>query len=198
MQAMKIEEIAVIMALPLESQGLFEAENITVHFCGIGKVNAAAKCTEVILKNKPKHILNLGTAGSSKFKTHTLVECDQLVQRDMDLSPLGFPLGETPMDDIKGISIAVPARFSELEKGICGTGDSFQVGPAKVPCDLVDMEAYAIAKVCKRFGIGFTALKYITDGADHTAHNDWAENLKPGAKKLLQYYQLFCTQHKND
>jgi len=33
------------------------------------------------------------------------------------------------------------------------------------------------------------SLKYITDGADHNAHNDWVANLVPGSQKLLEYFK---------
>ena len=92
------------------------------------------------------------------------------------------------MDEIKG-KIEVPTFFPELPKGICGTGDRFEVGPPQVTCDLVDMEAYSIAKVCRKLGVGFTAVKYITDGSDDQAHKDWFENLKPASRQLLAVYE---------
>jgi adenosylhomocysteine nucleosidase len=188
MKNLNASDIQVIVALPMETQGLFEEKNIPVHYCGIGKINAAFKATEVILKTGCRHIFNLGTAGSAKYPTHSTIECSSFVQRDMDLSPLGFPFGETPMDDIKG-RIEVPTFRSDLPHGICGTGDHFEVGPPKLECDLVDMEAYAIAKVCQKMGVGFTAIKYITDGSDDQAHKDWFENLKPASRKLLEVYE---------
>jgi len=144
---------------------------------------------ESFAEKVPRHkiILNLGTAGSHRFQTHSLIECKAFLQRDMDLSPLGFPAGETPMDEIKG-RIEVPTWMS-LPAGVCGTGDRFEVGPPKLDCDLVDMEAYAIAKVCKKLGVGLTALKYITDGSDDQAHKDWYENLKPASRKLFEAYE---------
>jgi adenosylhomocysteine nucleosidase len=181
------------MALPMESQGLFEKHNIAVHYCGIGKVNAAFAAAQVIHQTQCTVLINLGTAGSSKFKTHDLIECESFVQRDMDISPLGFKVGETPMDEIPG-EIRVPTYFPELPRGVCGTGDNFETGKSKVDCDLVDMEAYALAKVCKKMNIQFISLKYITDGADHNAHNDWAANLIPGAAKLLEYYQRLVSK----
>ena len=183
------KNISVIMALPSESQGLFEQAPVNLHYCGIGKVNAAHKTTEVILTQKPALILNLGSAGSKHFATHALVECESFVQRDMDISPLGFKIGETPMDEL-GYELSVPTYFSELPKGVCGTGDSFEVGPGKMPYHLVDMEAYAMAKICRRYGVPFISLKYITDGADDSAHQDWYENLKPASQKLFSYYQI--------
>ncbi len=51
--------------------------------------------------------------------------------------------------------------FSHLPKGICGTGDSFETGLPKVPCNLVDMEGYAIAKVCKKLGVRFVSVNIL-------------------------------------
>lgn len=179
-------EIILLMALPSESQGLFEKENISVHYCGIGKINAAHKTTELIYLHKPKCILNLGTAGSHKYKTHELIECTAYVQKDMDITPLGFPLGQTPLDHIPGKIES--ETITNLKKGICGTGDVFEIGQPKLACDLVDMEAYAIAKVCKKMNVNFTAIKYITDGSDPHSKEDWFKNLRPAAEALLKIY----------
>lgn len=182
-----INETILILALPSESQGLFEKAGVELHYCGIGKINAAHKATEAILKYKPKRVLNLGTAGSHKFKTHELIECSGFIQKDIDLSPLGFPLGQTPLDDISG-AIHFPTVTS-LPKGLLGTGDVFEIGKPKLECDLVDMEGYAIAKVCKRLGVELTAIKYITDGSDPHAKDDWIKNLKPASEKLFDIYK---------
>jgi len=178
------------MALPNESKGLFEAQGIDVHYSGIGKVNAAFKAFEVIQNTGCKTLLNLGTAGSSHFDAHALVEVSQFVQRDMDVSPLGFDVGLTPMDQHFPGAIELEPFFDHLPKGICGTGDSFETGQPKVPCQLVDMEGYALAKVCKKLGVRLISVKYITDGANDTAHLDWEENLLLGAQKLLFLYQM--------
>ena len=182
-------EIALIMALPNESKGLFEQAGIQVHYSGIGKINAAFKAFEVIQKTGCKTLINLGSAGSSHFDAHSLVEVITFVQRDMDVSPLGFAVGVTPMDEDIPAEIHVQPHFEHLPKGICGTGDSFETGQPKVSCNLVDMEAYALAKVCQKLGVRLISVKYITDGANDTAHLDWEENLLVGAQKLLALYQ---------
>ena len=87
-------------------------------------------------------------------------------------------------------AIELDSFFDHLPKGICGTGDSFETGISKVTCNLVDMEGYALAKVCKKLGVRLISVKYITDGANETAHLDWEENLLLGAKKLLDLYQM--------
>ena len=183
------DQLALIMALPSESKGLFEQAGIPVFYSGIGKVNAAFKAFEVIQKTGCKTLLNLGTAGSSHFDAHALVEVTQFVQRDMDVSPLGFDVGVTPMDEHFPAAIELEAHFSHLAHGICGTGDNFETGVPKVVCNLVDMEGYALAKVCKKLGVRLISVKYITDGANDTAHLDWEENLLLGAQKLLELYE---------
>ncbi|QIO07606.1 5'-methylthioadenosine/S-adenosylhomocysteine nucleosidase family protein [Acinetobacter lanii] len=181
--------IALIMALPNESKGLFEAAGIEVHYSGIGKINAAFKAFEVIQKTGCKTLLNLGSAGSSHFDAHALVEVIQFVQRDMDVSPLGFEIGVTPLDHDHPAEIQLEPYFPDLAQGICGTGDSFETGQPKVPCNLVDMEGYAIAKVCKKLAVRCISVKYITDGANDTAHLEWEQNLLLGAQKLLSLYK---------
>lgn len=188
MTYLPLEKSALLMALPIESQGLFEKERISIHYSGIGKINAAMKAVEIIFRHKPKVIINLGTAGSNKLPSHSLVHCQSFVQKDMDLTPLGFPRGETPMDPISGLITASVMELG-LTRGVCGTGDAFEVGEPALACDLVDMEAYAIAKACLMHGVDFVSIKYITDGNDHRAHQDWRDNLKPAAHELLRVYK---------
>lgn len=175
------------MALPQESQGLFERANIPVFYSGVGKINAAHKATELILKHKPRRLVNLGTAGSRKWPTETLVECRGFVQRDMDLTAVGGKLGTTPFDEIADL-IEVPT-LTDLTKGICGTGDRIEVNDFTTTCDLMDMEAYALAKVCKRMGVEFTSIKFISDRSDENLVKDWKALLKIAAENLLMSYK---------
>jgi len=39
------------------------------------------------------------------------------------------------------------------------------------------MEAYALAKACWRARVQFGSVKYVTDGADHAAADDWKATL---------------------
>ena len=88
---------------------------------------------------------------------------------------LDFKLGETPFDQINEI-VNSKDGFS------CGSGDSFVKNNIEMKTDLVDMEAYALAKVCKLEGVKFRCFKYISDNADDNATSDWIENCKKGAK----------------
>ena len=52
--------------------------------------------------------------------------------------------------------------------------------------NIVDMEAYALAKVCYRYSVPFISFKYITDDADGDAGGDWEENVGKGIVKFKE------------
>ncbi len=177
-------KLLIVMALESEGQGLLEDLGFEVLYCGVGKVNAAYRLARALHRNKYDVILNLGSAGSPRFNTGSLVEAHHFVQRDMDASGLGFALGETPFDSMP-LVLEFPRRFPHLPAGVCGSGDSFLQGASPVACDIIDMEAFALAKVCHHENIPFSSVKYITDGADGSAHVDWNENLKHAARAFV-------------
>jgi adenosylhomocysteine nucleosidase len=184
--------ILVVAALRDETKNRFEALGVQTLYTGIGKVNAAYFLAQALTRMRlqgtlPRAVLNVGTAGSPVFQTHALVECTRFVQRDMDLSPLGFARGVTPFEDAPS-AIDVPRRLPALPRATCGTGDSFETGALAVPCDVVDMEAFALAKICHLEGMPFMAVKYVSDGCDHNAHNDWNENLHRAAAGFIAIF----------
>ncbi len=94
----------IVMALPLEAQGVFEAAGVAVLFTGVGKVNAAHALTRRLMEYRHANqtlprVVNFGTAGSQRLPTGSLVECVSFAQRDMDVSGLGFPVGVTPFEE---------------------------------------------------------------------------------------------------
>lgn len=180
-------DILVVFAMREEAGGRFDAVRSPVLYTGVGKINTAYAFTKAVLANKPRLVLDFGTAGSPRFATHTVVECTRFVQRDMDATPLGVPHGHTPYDPVPG-PLAVPRRLPDLPEATCGSGDHFVSGHALRDCDVVEMEAYALAKICLLEGIEFMAVKYVTDGADPGAHTDWAANLPRAAAAFRGVY----------
>jgi adenosylhomocysteine nucleosidase len=171
----------VVMALPSESEGLIEELGLEVIYTGLGKVNASHGLTRALYAAKARgaiypYVLNIGSAGSHDFPRGALVEADRFVQRDMDVTGLGFALGATPFESVPAM-LETKRRFAHLPSAICGTGDSFLQGPPPLACGLVDMEAYAYAKVCALEGVAFACVKYVTDGADDGSHTDWQKHL---------------------
>tara|TARA_B100000787_G_C16169797_1_gene285844 strand:- start:168 stop:689 length:522 start_codon:yes stop_codon:yes gene_type:complete len=138
---------------------------------GVGKINATYNSLKLISTHKPRLVINYGTAGAINNSLKGIIECTKFYQRDMDARGLNFELGETPFDKIKEI-ITSESGYS------CGSGDSFVNKKIDMNVDVVDMEAYAIAKVCKLENIEFKCFKYISDNANKNADNDWKRNLK--------------------
>jgi len=185
------KDILIVCALEIETQEqLNDWEPFTddpvwnVLYTGVGKVNATYKLTERLTDYnwaKPKLIINYGTAGSRKIKKKQLVDCTKFIQRDMDVTGLGFMRGETPFESDPPITIQSTSKFNPIGRNAsCGSGDSFVEDRTNYYGEVVDMEAYALAKVCHHYDIPFISFKYITDGADEQAHEDWEKNLADG------------------
>jgi adenosylhomocysteine nucleosidase len=184
--------LLVVMALEIEAQGRLEAEKAPLIFTGVGKVNAAHRLTRRLFEEREqgRHplVVNFGTAGSRRFPTGALVGCRHFVQRDMDVTGLGFAAHETPFESVPR-EIEFPEMFRGLEHGTCGSGDRFEAGRDDPSFDVVDMEAYALAKVCLFEGVPFACAKYVTDGADSKAATDWNANLPLAAEAFVTLYR---------
>lgn len=172
-----------LLVFALETEAQEEFSEFQKIFIGIGKVNATYHLTKAILKYTPDIVINLGTAGSTKFNKRSVVCCNQFIQRDMEVTALGFQKFETPFSNGE-IILNHGLELENLPKGICGSGDQFEMEHNNHEYNVIEMEAYALAKVCKEENLPFLCLKYISDGADGNAVEDWTTEVKKAAKKL--------------
>ena len=146
------------------------------YYTGAGKINATYNLTKLIEIHRPDEVINFGTAGAVVKNLEGVIECTKFYQRDMDVTALmDLKIGDTPFDDIKEI-------ITSTDGYSCGTGDNFVTGKIPIKVDVVDMEAYALAKVCKLEKIKFRCFKFISDNADESASVDWVDNCKKGAE----------------
>ena len=175
------KKILFVCALEVETQG--QLKDYEVLYTGVGKVNSTFKLTQKFGKYGSyipyDLVINYGTAGSRKYKKGDLVDCTKFIQRDMNIGSLGFKMGQTPFDDEVPIIIESKSDFNPIKNNaLCGSGDSF-VTEGTIG-DVLDMEAYALSKVCYHYDVPFISFKYITDGADDEAPEDWQENVGNG------------------
>ncbi len=187
----------IVMALPQESRGELERAGAEVLYTGVGKVNAAAGLARRLAElrcagNTPGLVVNLGTAGSRSVAAHSLVACNRFVQRDMDVSGLGFARGVTPFDDTPAV-IEFPPVFAQLPQLTCSTADSFATHLHEIDGDVVDMEAFALARVCIGEQIQFACAKYVTDGADSDSATHWEAALEAAARSFAALYATMET-----
>jgi len=170
-----------VFALESEAADRFEDEKPL--FIGVGKVNAAYHLTKQIAQERPNIIVNLGSAGSTLFERGSVVCCTGFVQRDMNVTTLGCEMYETPFSGVKAV-LEYGISIDGLQQGICGTGDSFEVNHSTTDYNVVDMEAYPLAYIAKKEGIPFLCLKYISDGADDNAAEEWSVTVKKASEAL--------------
>jgi adenosylhomocysteine nucleosidase len=142
-------------------------KDITV-YTGIGKVNATLQAAKIAYGDSPpERIINFGTAGACNQNISGLVECGIFVDRD---------------DSSRFNEEALITNPSLLR---LSTGDGFVTSTVK-ECDVVDMEAYAIAKVCHMNGIYFQCFKYISDYVNTNSYSDWRKNVARGYPLFLE------------
>lgn len=185
-----VDNTLIVHALDAELKKQLDGYNVVT--TGIGKVNAVYSLMSALAAYKEKHgtkpvlVLNVGSAGSTNYVKGTVVNCTKFIQRDMEAMALGCSPYETPFDELP-CSLDNGLRFETYPEGVCGTGDSFVThGSDSGEWNVVDMEAYALAKVCSKECIPFCCLKYISDGADDTAAETWEDALSASADALMK------------
>jgi len=195
--AAEAPHILIAMALHAESAGAFDAAGIDVLYTGIGKVNAAITLTRRLARLRGEGrvlplVVNFGTAGSARIAARTLVACRKFVDRDMDVGALGFAPGVTPYDELPPV-LEFPVAFPGLPEAVCGSGDSFATADHGPTFDVVDMEAYALAKACRMEGVHFACAKYVSDNVDENSATHWKENVAGAAGSFLALYRSLVT-----
>ena len=171
----------IVMALESECAGL--AERMDVLLTGVGKVNAAMALTKRLAAGPaPALVLNIGSAGGLRARPGSVVNATRFIQRDMEATALGFAPFQTPFEGAGPLTNGL--RIPGLDEVVCGTGDSFETGSADAPYDVVDMEAYALARVAQEFGAPFACLKFISDDAGGNAAADWQGALEACTEAL--------------
>jgi adenosylhomocysteine nucleosidase len=180
----------LLVALEAELPYKKAPDNYKVIYTGVGKLNAAFAAQKAIgeAHNLGFHpaVINYGTAGSCTPLNSGLHRVTRFVQRDMNAEPLVMR-SVTPFEaGLRFIDFG-----HDMTPGLTvGTGDSFvhDLDPWLLDnhIDIVDMEAYAIANVCKKMNVNFTCYKYITDyiGTPHQTEV-WQQRVADGAELIL-------------
>ena len=170
-------------AKPLETVAgvsVYEIEpGILAYLGGVGKVNAAMSAQLFIDRFHPDWIVNAGVAGSFlDLPIGTIVLAKDFVQHDVDTTAMGDPIGmvstvdrvDFPTTEPKRLSALLTALGTEHQVGRVATGEVFMTKGSRADWvaktfspTLCEMEGGAIAQVCLRNGVKFTALKSVSD-----------------------------------
>jgi adenosylhomocysteine nucleosidase len=173
--------ILYLMAAPAEF-GPHLAARISPIMIGIGPVEAAIATTRALMErrdNLPGLVVNLGSAGSNRLEQCRVYQATSVSYRDMDASALGFPRGETPLLDQPATLGLVPV-IRGLTPATLSTGANVVTGSGyqSVVEDMVDMETFAVKRVCQTFGVPLLGLRGISDGDETVSRlEDWTQYL---------------------
>ena len=226
--AMKIEVEAICAAMTdTESEeisgiefvsGTLRGKRVVCAKCGIGKVFAAMCAQTMILRYAPTVMINSGVAGtlSPELSIGQIALADQMVQHDMDTSPIGDPVGlisginiiYIPADTVVTArlaaaveSVGVPYKRGTVASGdqfICHTADKERIRAAfetpDKPVIACEMEGAAIGQVCYVNKVPYGILRAISDGGDEQAFSDYPTFLAAAAKTATEVMLRFVEE----
>lgn len=161
---------------------------------GIGTLNAAITLTEYLTAARqrgdlPGRVVNLGTVGSLHDGLDGVFEVDAVRKHDFNL------LIETDIHRYLLPEIIELPTSGLLPVESLATGDTFVTDSGirnqlAKHSGLVDMEGYALAAVCQRFGVPLTMLKQVSDPANEETIGKWASSLERAAHQLRSACRL--------
>lgn len=180
----------IIAALADELEGARELLGLPVFYSGVGKINAAIAAQKAI-DHGYTEIINIGSCGSLKYPAGHLIAVG-VVWQDIDGSPL-CPYGETPFEENSACIV-----LSDGLTDACFTTDYFYDAAQRAKysenylkqiqaCAAFDMECFAIAKVCQKAGVKFSAYKWVSDDGDK---GSWEENCQIGLSAFLELMKV--------
>jgi adenosylhomocysteine nucleosidase len=183
--------ILFVMAAEAE-YGPFLRSRIEPLMTGVGPVEAAIALTRALeqLEDRgdlPDMVVSLGSAGSASLEQTEVYQVSSVSYRDMDASPLGFERGRTPFLDLPA-TVELPLRIPAIPTASLSTGGNVISGAAAyaaIGTDMVDMETFAVLRVCQTYKLPLIGLRGISDGVVELQHiSGWTEYLHVVDRKL--------------
>lgn len=184
-------KIVLVSATPLEHGGLKDLNGLPIYQIGIGKTNAAMNMVDVIHKENPDLVVNFGSCGNLKdFKVGEVIEVGS-TYNNIDVRPFA-EYGCTPETnkcDIKLSNSGVKCFSTDQIYDNTRTDYADKYLEMIDKCDIVDMECYSLAYVCKNFGVEFKSYKWVSDDGNV---DTWEDNASIGfnnfREEFLQTY----------
>jgi adenosylhomocysteine nucleosidase len=192
-----MDKIILVSATPLEHGGLKDINGVPIFQTGIGKINSAMNMTNILTSysgntsyqnfEKTDLVINFGSCGNLKnYKVGEVIEVGE-VYNNIDVRPFAEYgcTPETPDCEIKLSDSAVKCFTTDQIYDNTRTDYAQKYLEMIDKCDIVDMECYSLAYVCKEYGVKFKSYKWVSDDGNV---DTWEENAAIGFenfKKLL-------------
>lgn len=213
MENKKEEEISSVVF----HKGTLQAKDVVVAVCGVGKVNSAVCTQTMILKYHPELIINTGVGGGIRndMEIGEIVLAKDVLQHDMDTSPLGDPRGF-----ISGINkVYIPAHTAANEAfinishslpslkvsvGRIASGDQFINSDdqrrrltSEFGADVCEMEGASIGQVCYLNNVPFCVLRAVSDNGDDSSNFDFMKFCAKAAENSVLLLTEFLKLYQN-
>ncbi|MGC8462073.1 MAG: nucleosidase [Acidimicrobiales bacterium] len=159
-------------------------EDVPVLLTGCGKLNASVALSQALAVHRFDLVVNVGTAGSLDAAHEGVHVVGACVEHDLDALSLEQLTGERPVGCL------------DLGTGtgtVVATGDRVVTDPAEarriasLGAHLVDMEAFALARVCAAFDVPFLCAKYVSDRADGDVATSWTASVRRASEALFAW-----------
>lgn len=168
----------------------FQVVNIVT---GVGKAQAAHVLTKSIAEWQPCCVLNIGTAGTQRWKVGDICLSRHYIDRDFQRIPLpGLSFEITDRNILPPMLnswIDLLKREVTLNNATVNTGDDFVTGGELLTGDVIDMEGYAQALVCREMGVPILSVKYITDVVGENSVEIWEKKLAHAREALTLLFE---------
>ena len=190
--------------------GKLDGQEVVTAVCGIGKVFAAICAEAMILTYRPDLIINTGVGGSlsSELSIGDVAIAENVVQHDMDTTPLGDAPGlisglnqiyfPCDAENARRLAESVTAIGGKFKMGTIASGDQFihtteqkerivkEFGA--ISCE---MEGGSIGHVCRVNNVPFCVVRAISDGANDDAPMDYPSFVKMASEQSVKTVRHF-------
>ena len=168
----------LVVALEEEAAHL-HISDLPILITGAGKVNAAVSLATTLATASPSEVINLGTAGALRPGIQGTHLITTVTQHDLD---------DAALFALTGLHFSEPIHLAH-EGAVLTTGDAFIADESRraelaAHADLVDMEGYAIARVCQVLNFPVRLVKQVSDQADGSAGKSWGATVDECAEVL--------------
>jgi adenosylhomocysteine nucleosidase len=179
---MSKSKVILVSATPLEHGGLKDINGVPIFQVGIGKINAASNLTEILWNEEPDIVVNFGSCGN--LKNHKVGAVLQVGEVINDFNTMG--INENPNIRLSNTNIKCFTTDTIYDSTHNRYTDAYNA--AIKDCNIVDMECYALAYVCKQREIPFYSFKWVSDDG---VPGDWHENAKIGFENFKNIFVDF-------
>ena len=191
-----MNRIILVSATPLEHGGLKDINGVPIFQTGIGKINSSMNMADILNSHKEVDlVVNFGSCGNLKdYKVGEVIEVGT-TYNNIDVRPFA-EYGCTPESsdcEIKLSDSGISCFTTDQIYDNTRTDYAQKYLEMIDKCDIVDMECYSLAYVCKKYGVDFKSYKWVSDDGNV---DTWEDNASIGFNNFReQFLQTYYSEY---